>query len=205
VNNLVVTAVAAAGIALFGPSSAAEAAMINFTVTAIDGTPTYTGTSLNDATAVDVDKATLSVTEVDGDDNSGLSPRDIVTLDPGNIAFGTGPGTPPGFSEILSWTGDNNDVFTETLATVDSIDQTTPNQAIVYLSGTVSDSFGHFVNTPIVFVLNATEFGGVGTPTTVTFTNSTTATPAIPEPSTWVMMTVGFGALGYAAFRRRAA
>jgi hypothetical protein len=30
-------------------------------------------------------------------------------------------------------------------------------------------------------------------------------TPSIPEPSTWVMMALGFGVLGYAGFRRRKA
>jgi hypothetical protein len=39
----------------------------------------------------------------------------------------------------------------------------------------------------------------------VLFTNATgvAVTPSIPEPSTWVMMALGFGALGYAGFRRR--
>jgi hypothetical protein len=40
----------------------------------------------------------------------------------------------------------------------------------------------------------------------VEFTNATTSvTPSVPEPSTWVMMALGFGALGYAGFRRRTA
>jgi hypothetical protein len=39
----------------------------------------------------------------------------------------------------------------------------------------------------------------------VEFTNATTSvTPSVPEPSTWVMMALGFGALGYAGFRRKA-
>jgi hypothetical protein len=33
--------------------------------------------------------------------------------------------------------------------------------------------------------------------------NVTVMTSAVPEPSTWAMMLVGFGGLGYAAFRRR--
>jgi hypothetical protein len=38
----------------------------------------------------------------------------------------------------------------------------------------------------------------------VTFTDTAT-TGVIPEPSTWVMMALGFGALGFAAFHRRKA
>ena len=79
-------------------------------------------------------------------------------------------------------------------------------QVIVHLSGTVSDSQGLFVDTPAFFVLNATQFDGGGTATSVTFTNSAGAVAAsVPEPSTWVMVTLGFGVLGYAAFRRREA
>ncbi len=65
------------------------------------------------------------------------------------------------------------------------------------------------MDTPAFFVLNATQFSGVGTATTVTLTNTATTNTAttgvIPEPSTWVTMALGFGALGYAASRRRKA
>jgi hypothetical protein len=90
----------------------------------------------------------------------------------------------------MSWTGDNNDVFTETLTTVASIDRSTLDQVIVHFSGTVSDSLHLFMDTPAFFVLNATQFDGGGTATTVTFTNSAGAVTrsTVPEPSTWVMM-----------------
>ena len=67
----------------------------------------------------------------------------------------------------------------------------------------VSDTDNLFVDTPALFVVNATQFGGVGTGTSATFTNTAGAvTPTVPEPSTWVMMALGFGALGYAAIRK---
>ncbi len=51
---------------------------------------------------------------------------------------------------------------------------------------------------------------GLGPFTTATFSSNQNSfefslggsTPAIPEPSTWAMMMVGFAGLGYAAFRR---
>ena len=52
-KRFVVTALGAAATALLGASSAAQAAMIDFTVIAIGGTPTYTGTSLDQSTAVE--------------------------------------------------------------------------------------------------------------------------------------------------------
>ena len=82
----------------------------------------------------------------------------------------------------------------------------TPDQIIVHLSGTVSDTDQLFVNTPAFLVINATQFGGLGTGTSATFTSTARAViPTIPESSTWVMMGLGFGALGFAGFRRRKA
>jgi hypothetical protein len=205
----VITAVGAAVIAMLGASSAAEAAMINFTLATIDGTPTYSsGDTLDQSTALDFDDALLVVSEVGPDDNaSGLVPGEFnVSIAPTNISYGggTGPMTLP-VSVTESWTGDG-DVFTEMLTEVDSIDRSTLDQIIVHLSGTVSDSDQLFVNTPAFLVINATQFGGVGSGTSATFTDTAGAvTPSIPESSTWVMMALGFGALGYAAFRRRGA
>jgi hypothetical protein len=205
----VITAVGAAVIAMLGASSAAEAGMINFTLATIDGTPTYSsGDTLDQSTALDFDDALLVVSEVGPDDNaSGLVPGEFnVSIAPTNISYGggTGPMTLP-VSVTESWTGDG-DVFTEMLTEVDSIDRSTLDQIIVHLSGTVSDSDQLFVNSPAFLVINATQFGGVGSGTSATFTDTAGAvTPSIPESSTWVMMALGFGALGYAAFRRRGA
>ena len=105
-----------------------------------------------------------------------------------------------------SWTGDNDGLLIEMLTQVDLIDRTGTDEITVRLSGTVSDTQHLFVNTPAFFVLKATQFGGVGTVTSVSFTNTaSTGTVVIPEPSTWVMMALGFGAVGFAGFRRRAA
>ena len=202
-------ALGAAVIAMLGASSAAEAAMINFTLATIDGTPTYSsGSTLDLSTGLDFDDAFLVVSEVGPHDASGLIPGDFnVSISPSDITYGggTGPTTLP-VSITKSWTGDNGDVFTEELTAVDSINRLTLDQIIVHLSGTVSDSDHLFVNTPAFLVINATQFGGLGTGTSATFTDTAGAvTPSIPEPSTWVMMALGFGALGYTGFRRRKA
>ncbi len=204
-----IAALGAAVIAILGASSAAQAAIIGFTVTTIDGSPTYLGSTLDQSTSLDFDTSILLVTEVDPKDASGLTAGlDTVSLSATDIVYGddTGPMTLSGGDIVTkSWTGDNGDSFIETLTEVDSINRLIPDQIIVTLSGTVSDSLGLFVNTPVFFVLNATEFGGPGTVTSVGFTDTTTTTGVIPEPSTWVMMALGFGALGYTGFRRRKA
>ena len=93
------------------------------------------------------------------------------------------------------------DVFTETLTTVAAINRAVTDQIGLKLTGTVTDSGGSFMDVPITLNLTASESMGL---IDVEFTNATTSvTPTIPEPSTWVMMALGFGALGYAGFRRR--
>jgi len=184
--------------------SAAQAALINFTFVALDGAPIYTGTSLDESSALNLDGSTLLVSEVSRGDASGLTPKfDTVSLNPVIIDYGSGagPGTLPGSGVTVSWTG-GGDVFTETLTNVELIDRGTSNQIIVRMSGMVNDSLGAFVDAPIFLLLDATQFGGPGTSNSVTFTNTTTLS-GIPELSTWAMMALGFGALGYTAARRR--
>ena len=108
---------------------------------------------------------------------------------------------------ILSWpmvVPPGVDTFIETLTTVTTIvtDPNDPDFIGVTLTGTLTSSIGHFTNSPVVLSFTASQTG-VNIPS-VAFSNSTTGvTPSVPEPSTWVMMALGFGALGYAGFRRR--
>ena len=116
----VIAALGAAVIAMLGASSAAEAAMINFTLATIDGTPTYVGNTVDVSTSLDFDAALLTVSEVGPQDASGLIPGGFnVSISPTDISYGagTGPSTLP-VSLIETWTGDNNDTFTETLTDV---------------------------------------------------------------------------------------
>jgi hypothetical protein len=105
---------------------------------------------------------------------------------------------------VKSWTATDGDKFTETLTTVDSINRGTTNAITVTLSGMVSDTAGVFVDAPIFLIFSANQAGGPGHTISATFTD-TTDIGAIPETSTWAMMALGFGALGYAASRRRKA
>jgi hypothetical protein len=214
-----VAALGAGVLMTLGASSAAQAAMVDFTVAAFDGSITYApATSLDVSTSLDLDQATLLVTDVGPGDASGLAMFDPVTLatvsPPGGdiILYGDTTSVPPGgrplgADVILSWPfapGPGTDTFTETLTTVDSIDRGTADEITVILSGTLSDTTGTFKDAPASLMLVATQFLGPGFLPDVTFTNTAGAViPVIPEASTWVMMALGFGALGYAASRRR--
>ena len=198
--------VAALGAAVFtfGLSSAAQAAVIDFSVGLFDGMPSYAGRTLNASTAFNVDSTTLLVEETGVGDESGLKHFATVTVSPPDIVYGlgAGPATLPGSGVTKSWTASNGDMFAETLTTVDSINRLTPNAITVTLSGTVSDTAGVFVDAPIFLILSASQAGGPGHAISASFTD-TTNIGAIPEASTWAMMALGFSALGYAASRRR--
>jgi PEP-CTERM motif len=215
-KRTVIVALGAGVIAAFAANSAAEAAIINFGVASFDGAVSYTGPSLDVSSALDLDGATLLVTEVNPADDSGLAILGPVTISAAtspassHIIYGTGTGPGPlGAVVTLSWTAttgpDVGDKFTETLTSVMSISRTLVDQIGLILTGTVTDSAGVFLDTPVLLSLTANQALGTGT-TSSSFTNATVGTtPSVPEPSTWVMMGLGFGALGYAAARKRKA
>ena len=209
----VIAALGAAVIAMLGASSATHAAAINFNFTALGVTILHDGTSLSNSTYLDFVGATELVTSLGSGDASGLNEFDTITLTGATtpttsnaIIYGSTPG-PLGADVILSWpmvAPPGVDTFTETLTTVTTIvtDPSDPDFIGITLTGTLTDSMGLFTNSPVVLSFTATQTGA-NIPS-VAFSNSTTGvTPSIPESSTWVMMALGFGALGYAGFRRR--
>jgi hypothetical protein len=78
---------------------------------------------------------------------------------------------------------------------VSSVDRTSPNAVTWDLTGTVTG--GAFNNVPVTMIIDATQSGGPGSVISVSGTNST-----IPEPSTWVMMALGFAGLGFLGYRK---
>ena len=207
----VVAALGAAMIATLGADSAVRAATIDFGVVGIGGTIVSTGSSLEELTALDLDDTTLFVSGTGPGDDSGLAAFDTVSVfapspPDTNIIYGFGTGTSPLAPEVvLSWTGSQG-AFTETLTTVKEVarDPSSPNSIGVTLLGTVTGPPGSgFIDTPVSLTLTANQEGGPGNTITVSFTNASGVAPSIPEPSTWVMMALGFGALGYGGFRRR--
>jgi hypothetical protein len=198
-----VAALGGAIVLALGATSVAQAAIINFSGALFDGAPTYVGTSLDESQSLDLDESTLLVGQTGPGDASGLSQFDQFTISPANIqyGFGGGPNTLPGAGIAKSWVGDTGDAFTETLTEVDSINRDTPNAITLVLSGTVSDTAGVFDKVPVFLIISGSQVGGPGTALSIGFTDMTAASGA-PETSTWVMLTLGFAAVGYAAFRK---
>lgn len=210
----IVPVLAVSLIATVGASSASQAAVIDFGVSAIGGTPgvSYMGATLDQSTAFDFDGAVLAVTSVASNDDSGLKifptiPSTVMLTPTTEIMYGSGSGHMdigiPGGDVEKVWTADG-DTFTETLTTVTDIDRSTPNAITVTLLGTLTDSLLVFDKTPVNFILSANQSGGVGPPPGAIQAGFTdvSVTGSVPEPSTWVMMALGFIGLGYAAVRR---
>jgi PEP-CTERM motif len=217
-RHSVIAARGAALILALGASSAADASVVDFAVTAFGNSITYSGASLDQSISLDLDQAPLVVTGVNPGDSSGLAMFDevqLATVPPPTgsvILYGDTTPVPPGGRSlgadvILSWTvgaGSSKDTFTETLTTVLSINRATADEIGLQLSGMLSDTGGVFSDSPVLLALTANQAGGPGETTSASFTN-TSAVSAIPEASTWVMMGLGFAALGYVGSRRRKA
>src|SRR5580704_18438404 len=205
----VVATLGAALIATLGVDSAVRAATIDFGVVGIGGTIGSTGSDLEESTALDLDDTTLFVSGTGTGDESGLAAFDTVSVfapspTDTNIIYGSGTSTLAP-EVVVSWTGSQG-AFIETLTTVKEVDRdpSSPNSIGVTLLGTVTGPPGSgFVDTPVSLTLSATQDGGPGNTINVLFTNASGVAPSIPEPSTWVMMALGFGALGYAGYHRR--
>jgi hypothetical protein len=201
--------------ATIGAGSAAQAARIDFTFGNLGGTITASPEPLQDATQLNLDGAKLQVTDTLAGDESGLSVGDFFSItqvgsSPAtDIIFGSSTG-PLAEDVIKKWSVTTaptspgepplGDVFTETLTTV-SVITPSANAITIDLTGTVSDTDGLFDDKKVSLIIAATQSGGPGNAIGITGSNSTFS---VPEPSTWVMLALGFMGLGYAAVRRSA-
>jgi hypothetical protein len=208
----IVPGLAAAFVATIGASSATQAALINFSAVALCPVTctgiTYSGPTLGLSTAINLDGSTWVVAVTKPGDNSGLIAGDPIDVAPKPLA-GT-YGTLSGPVDITlpipitkTWTGttgpEAGDSFVETLTKATEIDRGF-NEIGFTFTGTVTDTLGFFDATPASMELSLTQAGGPKNVVSASLTNSAST---VPEPATWVMMGLGFIALGYAAVRGR--
>lgn len=199
----VVPALASFFIATVGASSVAKAAVINFSAAAFCPITctgiTYAGPTLGASTAIDLDGSVWDAEVFKPGDKSGLTAGSPLS-GPTSANYGSisGPvditlATPI----IKTWTGALGS-FTEALTTLDEVDRD-DNEIAFVLSGTVTG--GIFHDAPATLQFSLTEAGGPGNVVSASLTNFAST---VPEPSTWVMLALGFAGLGYVAARRSA-
>ena len=191
--KIVVPALGAVLLATIGASSAAQAARIDFSFVALGSGISAAPEPLQDATSLNLDGSVISVSGTGVGDASGLAAGNTIAISPTDIVFGAVSASDP---VTKSWTGTFG-AFTETLTAVTSVDRTSPDAITWDLTGTVTG--GGFHDVPVKMIIDATQSGGPGNVISVSGSNSSSV---IPEPSTWVMMVLGFAGLGYAAVRR---
>lgn len=202
--KIIVPALAAAFIGTLGAGSAAQAAVSKIDFSAVAECPvtctgiTYTGATLDTSTALDLDGSTWLVDTIGAGDKSGLVTGDSVTVAPTSFTYGSGGG-PVSVDIVKTWTGALG-TFTETLTSLSVITRGSNTLGLDF-TGTVTG--GAFHDSPATMDLSLTQAGGPGNVVSASLTNSA-STSTIPEPSTWVMMALGFGGLAYAAVRRKA-
>jgi hypothetical protein len=205
-NNSLVVALGAALMATIGASSAAQAALIDFSVVVLSVAIDYTGTSLDESSSLELLGAVLLVSDIGAGDDSGLAvfpfgTSNTVAISPTDIVYGFGTGPRPLGADIFNtWTA-AGDSFTEDLTSVVSINRAAADAITVVLEGTLTDTGGLFpVGSPAFLTLAASQARGPGNTVAASLTNTSTL-GAVPEPSTWLMMVLGFSGLGFMGWR----
>jgi PEP-CTERM motif len=199
--KILIPALAAAFLGMAGASSGAQAAIIDFSAVAQCPSTctgiTYSGSTLQASTGLDLDGSVWTVVSTAAGDKSGLAFGDTLSVMPVSFIYGSGSGPITLTTPIVkTWTGTAGS-FTEKLTTLDVITRGV-NTIALNFSGTVTG--GVFSGAEARMDLSLTQAGGPGNVVSASLTNAS----AVPEPATWVMLGLGFAALGYAAVRRNA-
>lgn len=207
--RMIVPALAGALIAAVGAGSSAQAAVTVIDFSAVALCPasctgiSYTGATLGTSTAVDLDGSTWSVALILPGDMSGLATGNPITITPTSATYGAVDGSGLDITLaapiVKTWDGTAGP-FKETLTTLTEVDRGS-NAITFFLSGTVTG--GSLVDAPATMIFGLTQAGGPGNVVSASLTNHA-VTSGVPEPSTWVMLALGFIGLGYAAVRRSA-
>jgi PEP-CTERM motif len=163
----------------------ANATTVDLTISgSLDG-HSYTGTLSLDVTGGQVTSGTGTLSIL-GFTNAPLAP--ITTSSPGN------EGTPVGYRA-----NDGTDYF-NTDGLLFDVNTTTPVWGAYPLFAVWSNAPGDGYSAAFTGVVDGVEYYNIQG--SAALSNVATSSSAVPEPSTWAMMLLGFAGLGYAGYRR---
>lgn len=189
--------IAALGVAAFaslGFASAASATTsVNFGAVPFGATASFVGADLGSATSFNLGTTTLFVNNTFAGDVSGLSTFGQVTFNSAIFNVTTGSAV----NIVETWNGANG-LFTQTLTSVASVSGSANALNVTFL-GTIT---GGGITESAQLSLSATTVAGGGINYSIT-NAAPAAVTGVPEASTWAMMLAGFGALGFAGYRRK--
>jgi hypothetical protein len=212
--KIVIPGLAAAFFVTVGAGTGAQAAVQ--TIDFVGGTLcpatctgiTYTGATLASSSAIDLDGVTWQVTQTRPGDGSGLVAGNSFSLTPTTGSYDdlSGVVNRPILQTLTkSWIATTGPfaggTYTETLNLLHEVDRGARDTIAFIFDGKITGPAGSgFLDSPAVLALSFNQSGGPGSLVSVSLTD--TAASVIPEPSTWVMLALGFAGLGYAAIRR---
>ena len=193
-NRLTMAAAVAA--VVFTGSAQASTITINFGVSPLGGTPSYTGTSLDQSTAFNFGGGSYQVNQIGAGDQSTLVLGNLISLT--NPTYGSGNVGSLTSDMTKSWTT-NAGTFTETLTSF-IINRGTPDAITLLLTGTLTGPGG--ISQDAFAIVNANQVGGPGHAVNWSLTDTSTLS-GTPLPAALPLFGTGLAALALLARRRK--
>jgi len=194
-KRLTIAAAALAAVVITGAAQAATIT-INFGVSPVGGSPSYTGTSLDQSTAFNFGGGIYQVNQIGAGDQSTLALLNTISLT--NPTYGSGNVGTLASDMTKSWTTGAG-TFTETLTSF-IINRGTANAITLLLAGTLTGPGG--ISQDAFAIVNANQVGGPGNAVNWALTDTSTL-GATPLPAALPLFATGLGALGLLARRRK--